>query len=70
MPATCLKCGNRAEVSLTGEGFSYSLGARAMLCPVVNVRAQKEGGRTSDLNCDHMAKAAQEVARRMRGARR
>jgi hypothetical protein len=69
MQATCLKCGNRAEVSLTAESFSYSLGARAMLCPVVNVRAAKEGGRTSDVNCDHMAKTAQEVARRMRGGR-
>jgi hypothetical protein len=69
MQATCLKCGNRAEVSLTADGFRYSLGSRAMLCPVVQRRAEKEGGRKSDLNCDHMAMVAQEVAHRIRGGR-
>jgi hypothetical protein len=59
-----------AEVSLTSNGgFSYNFGSRAFLCPIVKERADKDGGKTSDLNCDHMAKAAQEVAHRMRGGR-
>ena len=70
MHATCIKCGNKAEVFLTVEGLSYSLGARAMLCPVIKTRAENERGRASDLTCDHMAKAAQQAAHRMRGGRR
>jgi hypothetical protein len=66
MQARCPKCANKAEVSLTAKGFSYDFGPRAFLCPIIKERADKEGGRTSDQNCDHMAKAAQEVSHRMR----
>jgi hypothetical protein len=69
MQARCPKCANRAQVSLTAEGFSYDLGSRAFDCPIIKERADKDGGKTSDINCIHMARAAQEVADRMRGGR-
>jgi hypothetical protein len=67
MQARCPKCANRAEVSLTPKGFSYDFGPRAFSCPIIKERADKDGGKTSDINCEHMARAAQAVADRMRG---
>jgi hypothetical protein len=70
MQAICPKCGGRADVSLIPKGFSYSPdGAAIVQCPVVRERMEKNGGKTNDTDCDHMARAAQAVAHRMREGR-
>lgn len=67
MQATCGKCGGTADVSLTSTGFSYSPSARSLaLCPIIRERMEKNGGSTNDTDCDHMARAAQHVADRIR----
>jgi hypothetical protein len=70
MQATCPRCGGTADVSLIKNGFNYATdGAAIIQCPVVRERMEKNGGKTNDTDCDHMARAAQAVAHRMRGGR-
>jgi hypothetical protein len=69
MQATCLKCGGKTDVKLRADGGYSPVGPLIGFCPVVKERAEKNGGRADDAHCDHMAKAAQEVAYGMRGGR-
>ena len=66
--AVCTKCGQEASVTSTPNGFSYAPDHGGMLnCPVVKERMEREGGRTSNTDCDHMLEAVQSLADRLRG---
>lgn len=68
MKATCGKCGVKADVKITAPGrMSYSIEHGGSLqCPVVQERMEKNGGSTSDTDCDFMLQAVQ-WARQKRG---
>jgi hypothetical protein len=66
--AVCTKCGQEASVTSTPNGFSYAPDQGAMRnCPVVKERMEREGGRTSNTDCDHMLEAVQSLTDRLRG---
>jgi hypothetical protein len=66
--AICTKCGQEASLTPTPNGFSYAPDGSSMLhCPIVKERMEKEGGRTSNTDCDHMLEAVQSLTDRLRG---
>jgi hypothetical protein len=68
MQATCLKCGGKTDVKLLAKG-GYSPGEPPQRCLVMKERLENSGGANIEMGCDHITKAAQEVAYRMRGGR-
>jgi hypothetical protein len=70
MQATCPHCGIVTPVTLTPGGFSYGAGrSETSGCPMIKQRLNTNGGRTDDMDCEHMARSAQMVAHKMRGGR-
>jgi len=68
MKVICPHCSGEASVEITGRNsYQTTRGTSAILrCPVVRERAEKSGGSTNDVDCEHLDNAAHQVVQSFR----